>query len=176
MQHGRLAPTTSDTFQSEGGEAQSNPTASNATSKAEHDFRFPRRPLQRPHPEQEPSPAFEAPYNLDEIASNTGDKLDFSAVESVARKELLRGNIFPVWNEDVADLELESPDEMQKKDPLATQIWRLYTRVKKQLPNQERMENLAWRMMAMNLWKRKQDAARYVYVFYSAPRTGQISN
>ncbi|KAI9787874.1 MAG: hypothetical protein M1816_007360 [Peltula sp. TS41687] len=43
---------------------------------------------------------------------------------------------------------------MQKKDPLAMQIWRLYHKTKAELPNQSRMENLSWRLMAMNL-KRK---------------------
>jgi GATA-binding protein len=76
---------------------------------------------------------------------------------------LLRDSIFPTWKDDAAGEELDSPDEMQKKDPLATQIWRLYSKTKKQLPNQERMENLTWRMMAMSLRKRKQEeAARYV--------------
>ncbi|EPS40516.1 hypothetical protein H072_5628 [Dactylellina haptotyla CBS 200.50] len=44
---------------------------------------------------------------------------------------------------------------MQKQDPLATQIWKLYSRTKVGLPNQERMENLTWRMMSMTL-KREQ--------------------
>ncbi|KAF3942393.1 hypothetical protein ABW19_dt0207985 [Dactylella cylindrospora] len=44
---------------------------------------------------------------------------------------------------------------MQKQDPLATQIWKLYSRTKINLPNQERMENLTWRMMSMRL-KREQ--------------------
>lgn len=43
---------------------------------------------------------------------------------------------------------------MQKKDPLATQIWKLYSKAKTQLPNAERMENLTWRMMAMSMKKR----------------------
>ena len=51
---------------------------------------------------------------------------------------------------------------MQKKDPLATQIWKLYSRTKTNLPNQERMENLTWRMMAMHLRRREQAAAQYV--------------
>jgi GATA-binding protein, other eukaryote len=84
-------------------------------------------------------------------------------VDSVVGKDLLRRSFFKEWENDAAGAELDSPDEMQKKDPLATQIWRLYSKTKKQLPNQERMENLTWRMMAMNLRKRKQeDAARYV--------------
>ncbi|KAK6333602.1 hypothetical protein TWF718_011405 [Orbilia javanica] len=44
---------------------------------------------------------------------------------------------------------------MQKQDPLATQIWKLYSRTRSSLPNQERMENLTWRMMSMTL-KREQ--------------------
>ena len=55
------------------------------------------------------------------------------------------------------------PDELQKKDPLGTQIWKLYTRQKAQLPNQERMENLTWRMMAVNLRREREQAqSRYV--------------
>ena len=54
---------------------------------------------------------------------------------------------------------------MQKKDPLATQIWKLYSKTKTQLPNQERMENLTWRMMGMNLRrKEREQQARYVRI------------
>lgn len=49
---------------------------------------------------------------------------------------------------------------MQKRDPLGTQIWRLYSKTKSQLPNQERLENLTWRMMAMNL-RKEREQARY---------------
>lgn len=102
-------------------------------------------------------------YSIAGTSNSSTDKLDFKGVESAMRKDLLRDSIFPSWRDDTADPELESPEEMQKKDPLATQIWRLYSKTKKQLPNQERMENLTWRMMAMNLRKRRQeDAARYV--------------
>ncbi|KAJ5092640.1 hypothetical protein NUU61_007510 [Penicillium alfredii] len=66
---------------------------------------------------------------------------------------VLQDSVFPEWKNGA--LRGESPDEMQRKDPLAAQIWRLYTRTKAQLPNQERMENLTWRMMAMSL-KRKE--------------------
>lgn len=81
------------------------------------------------------------------------------------RKQLLGDSIFPTWKDDAAEDEVDNPDEMQRKDPLATQIWRLYSKTKKQLPNQERMENLTWRMMAMSLRKQKQEQAeaeRYV--------------
>lgn len=165
------------------GEAQSNPSTSSTTSITEHDFRFPRRPA-----EQKPGEVFSAISQLHSGASTAAStgvssissnsyahasteaagasnevKLDFSTANS-ARKELLRESFFPTWKDDAAGAELDSPDEMQKKDPLATQIWRLYSKTKKQLPNQERMENLTWRMMAMSLRKRKQEeAARYVW-------------
>jgi hypothetical protein len=40
-----------------------------------------------------------------------------------------------------------------KNDPLASKVWRLYTKAKDNLPNGARMENLTWRMMAMTLAK-----------------------
>ena len=47
---------------------------------------------------------------------------------------------------------------MQQNDPLAHQIWKLYSKQRRELPNSSRMENMTWRMMAMTL-KRKPDAA-----------------
>ena len=148
------------------GEAQSNPPSSSSTSIIEHDYRFPRRPSDQ-YLEDEFSSnsdnlhfgtSYDSPTDSSASALN---KLDLSAGNS-ARNELLRESFFPTWKDDAAGEELDSPDEMQKKDPLATQIWRLYSKTKKQLPNQERMENLTWRMMAMSLRKRKQqeEAAR----------------
>ncbi|PVH80179.1 hypothetical protein DL98DRAFT_208559 [Cadophora sp. DSE1049] len=154
------------------GEAQSNPTSSSETSITDHDFRFPRRPAGSFSDEAFTSPSTAnssvtpqsgaASYNNNNTDSGASelDKLDFSAGSS-ARKELLRESFFPTWKDDAADSSLDSPDEMQRKDPLATQIWRLYSKTKKQLPNSERMENLTWRMMAMNLRKqRAEEAAR----------------
>lgn len=92
------------------------------------------------------------------------DHLDLSAPEAIARNEVLRDAMFPDWKDDASADALESPEEMQKKDPLGTQIWKLYSRTKTRLPNQERMENLTWRMMAMNLRRREQMEA---YVFPS---------
>lgn len=51
------------------------------------------------------------------------------------------------------------PDEMTKKDPLATQVWKMYAKQRSQLPNGARMENLTWRMMAMTLRKKKEHEA-----------------
>jgi len=52
--------------------------------------------------------------------------------------------------------------KMQKEDPLGTQIWRLYSKNRSQLPNAERMENLTWRMMSMNLKKKELERLRFV--------------
>lgn len=92
--------------------------------------------------------------------SRPNDKLEFPIAASLARGGL-PDSVFPDWKHGNPREGLEDPDEMQKKDPLATQIWKLYTRTKTQLPNQERMENLTWRMMAMSL-RRKEREARYV--------------
>ena len=54
---------------------------------------------------------------------------------------------------------------MQKRDPLGIQIWRLYSRTKNQLPNQERRDNLSWRMMSMNLKKQEFERSRCVELF-----------
>ncbi|KAF2210781.1 hypothetical protein CERZMDRAFT_106625 [Cercospora zeae-maydis SCOH1-5] len=85
--------------------------------------------------------------------------------ESEARKGLLRESFFHFKDDypasasattaSRADADAETPEEMQKNDPLGTQIWKLYHKTKGQLPNSERLENLSWRMMSMNL-KRKE--------------------
>jgi GATA-binding protein len=149
-------------------EPAQHPTASTSTSITEHDYRFPRRPEQQHEHSHDGLPTSDSTFpQLDSSDTNSMgasalDSLHFLA-ESNARKDLLRESFFPSWKDDAAGEELDNPDEMQRKDPLATQIWRLYSKTKKQLPNQERMENLTWRMMAMSLRKRKQqeEAARY---------------
>ena len=82
--------------------------------------------------------------------------LDFPAANSITRDEFFGDVVFPDWKDDASGQGLESPEEMQKKDPLGTQIWKLYSKTKSRLPNQERMENLTWRMMAMNLRRSQQ--------------------
>lgn len=164
LQHEVPAHKASDTSVSRSVEAQlsTKQSSSSSTTTTEHDFRFPRRPADEQQPQGTSSSS-----QLQHIFGGTSrvpkDKLDLSGIDSAVGKDLLRKSIFKEWENDASGAELDSPDEMQKKDPLATQIWRLYSKTRKQLPNQERMENLTWRMMAMNLRKRKQeDAARYV--------------
>lgn len=104
-------------------------------------------------------------------ASGKRDKLALSLHDSIIRGGLLRDSIFPEWKDGGPRSNMESPDEMMKKDPLTTQIWKLYSRTKSQLPNQERMENLTWRMMAMSL-KRIQREQQARYVSSPAPLPG----
>lgn len=89
----------------------------------------------------------------------TNGKLDFPIQESIAKGALLGDSVFPDWHDGAPRDAVDSPDEMQRKDPLATQIWKLYSRTKSQLPNQERMENLTWRMMAMSLKRQERERA-----------------
>lgn len=93
-------------------------------------------------------------------ASTIESKLDLSPTDSAARKGLLRDSFFDNWRDDGSTAVLGSPEEMQRKDPLATQIWKLYSKTKTQLPNAERMENLTWRMMSMNLRRKERERLR----------------
>lgn len=97
------------------------------------------------------------------MPSNNG-KLDPSDGKNLARGELLREAVFPDWKDGASSGGgLGDPEQLQRNDPLGTQIWRLYSRTKSQLPNQERMENLTWRMMAVNLRREREQAqSRYV--------------
>ena len=122
-------------------------------------------PNRRPHPssshhlQQPASTTSSTP--VDQGSSFSPAKLDLSTEGRNTRKDLLRESFFPDWKDDATSAGLANPDEMQKQDPLATQIWKLYSKTKTQLPNQERMENLTWRMMAMNLKRKEREQARY---------------
>ncbi|KAJ5638179.1 Nitrogen regulatory protein nrfA [Penicillium lividum] len=83
----------------------------------------------------------------------------FSPTSSTAQDGMLNDPIFPEWRSG-APRGGDNPDELQRQDPLAAQIWRLYTKTKANLPNQERMENLTWRMMAMSLKRKEREQLR----------------
>lgn len=104
-----------------------------------------------------PDQSLEGPFGDPAVSSTTkNDALDIPSNDTISRSSLLRDAVFPDWKDASGDEGFESPEEMKKKDPLGTQIWKLYSRTKTRLPNQERMENLTWRMMAMNLRRREQ--------------------
>ncbi|KAH7361281.1 area protein [Pyrenochaeta sp. MPI-SDFR-AT-0127] len=84
--------------------------------------------------------------------------MDFSPTDdTAAHRGMLDDAIFPAFGNDAGSPSVESAEQMQKNDPLGTQIWKLYSRAKTQLPNAERMENLTWRMMAMNMRRAELD-------------------
>ncbi|KAL4904731.1 hypothetical protein BDW74DRAFT_154484 [Aspergillus multicolor] len=101
-----------------------------------------------------PSHHFAAPSQLSDDFS-----LESPSDSAQGQDNLLQDSLFPEWKEN-APRGFDSPDEMQKRDPLATQIWKLYSRTKAQLPNQERMENLTWRMMALSLRRQEKERAQ----------------
>ncbi|KAI1870719.1 uncharacterized protein JN550_004865 [Neoarthrinium moseri] len=138
------------------------PSAAMNSTTTEHDYRFPRRP-------QDSAAGGEAdrPYTRSGNTSSTNEtspgdlrlqelNLDLSGAPSkAAHHDLLNSSIFPAWQDDLA-AKGESIEEMQQNDPLATQVWRFFSKTKKSLPSKERMENLTWRMMHTRL--RKQQA------------------
>ena len=88
-------------------------------------------------------------------------------IQLVADK-LLSESLFPPektlihkdYNNNNDDAASTSSDDSQKKDPLATKVWRMYTKAKDTLPNGVRMENLTWRMMAMTLKTKNAEAEK----------------
>ena len=84
------------------------------------------------------------------------------AAKQMRQDGLLRDSFFADWKDDATADDLADPTEMQKQDPLGIQIWKLYSKTKTQLPNKERMDNLSWRMMSMNLKRKEQEQARWV--------------
>lgn len=143
------------------------PTNAMNPTITEHDFRFPRRPADalaggtsdRPtasdiHIGNHPDHTSPGALQLD---------LDFSSAGHPAHHDLLGSSIFPAWQDGMA-AKNESLEQMQQNDPLATQVWRFFSKTKQNLPSQERMENLTWRMMHMQLRRRQQEEelARYV--------------
>lgn len=107
----------------------------------EHDYRFPRRPDGR------------------QLGDHDRRTLDVSMLDktiAAAGRRLLSTPLFPPFD-DANAAEEKSLGQMQQEDPLAMQVWRFFSRTKQQLPNQDRMENLTWRMMAVEI--RKQRAA-----------------
>lgn len=116
-----------------------------------------------------------------ESLEGTLDKLDFTPQEAAARQGMLADSFFPALKNDAAGVDMSTPEEMQRNDPLATQIWKLYSKARNQLPNAERMENLTWRMMAMSMRKAERDrnkgyGRRHVQLAYSCPSCVHLSD
>ncbi|CAI6266211.1 unnamed protein product [Periconia digitata] len=117
-----------------------------------------RTSLHQQHPQLPPRfpPPHQPTANLE---SNPQAALDMSSAAS-RQGVLAHSSIFPALKNDADAADLGSPEEMQQNDPLATQVWKLYSKAKTQLPNSERMSNLTWRMMAMNMRRERQSRNR----------------
>ncbi|KAL1891933.1 Sodium- and chloride-dependent GABA transporter 1 [Sporothrix stenoceras] len=100
-------------------------------------------------------------YSMASVASPTSPSaagrlgLDVDTLFQSAQGRLTRDDVFADLRRGADGSEASatpgSPEEMQKQDPLATEIWRFFSKTKQQLPNMERMENLTWRMMHVKL-------------------------
>ncbi|KAM5346849.1 hypothetical protein ACJ41O_009854 [Fusarium nematophilum] len=127
----------------------------------EHDFRFPRRPSGWPSTAAHHAPlhrsgrAGHAQNARDASASFNEFNADMSKTYLVARDGLMGSALFPFLQNGLADSD-QSLGKMQQDDPLATQVWKFFAKTKQQLPNQQRMENITWRMMALGMRKQKQ--------------------
>ncbi|KJZ75760.1 hypothetical protein HIM_04917 [Hirsutella minnesotensis 3608] len=116
--------------------ATSRPHITMDPTTTEHDYRFPRRP--DPDPRRGPG------------------RIGHSSVQKPGpdfippRDDLLGTALFPSLQSADVDT-LEDLDQLQRDDPLATQVWKFFKTTKQQLPNQQRMENLTWRMMALSM-------------------------
>jgi GATA-binding protein len=109
------------------------------------------------------------------------DAMEVSSAEDTPKRGMLQDAIFPAFGNDAGTPSGESPEQLQKNDPLGTQIWKLYSRAKTQLPNAERMENLTWRMMAMNMRRAEMDrnkgyACRHLLLCRYHPTTATVHN
>lgn len=164
-------------------------TTLNPTS-TEHDYRFPRRPEAAADSgsgamkfDQSKDSAAAASNNTTTAAASSMAKkttidsssgmrnslkelrFDLSRTIDDAQGKLSKTQAFSGFRDGIAGMS-DSPDDLAKDDPLATQIWRYFAKTKQSLPNQERMENLTWRMMHVNLRKQVQKAEesdKYAY-------------
>ena len=111
-------------------------------------------------------PGLSHPRVQQSVVDHTPRNLDTSPNQPRAQQSVLQDAIFPSWKDDTGDdASLAQPTEMAKQDPLGIQMWKLYSRTKAQLPNQERMDNLTWRMMGVNLKRKELEQARLVVRF-----------
>ncbi|KAK4649471.1 Sodium- and chloride-dependent GABA transporter 1 [Podospora bellae-mahoneyi] len=146
------------------------PLSSMNPTSTEHDWRFPRRPQDAAHNQR--SKADRVTANAHPGQPTTGQRITTAATSSARPRYpalpfdapapyngpyqgLLQAAVFPPFERTSPNV-VQGFDEMQREDPLATQIWKLFARTKQLLPNRDRLENLTWRAMHIKLQKAKQ--------------------
>lgn len=104
------------------------------------------------------------PKNAAEMRGSLKEvRFDLSKTLHNARGTLSKTDAFAGFQDGIAGMST-SPGELGKEDPLAAQVWRFFSKTKQSLPNQERMENLTWRMMHASLRKQRlvnDESSRY---------------
>ncbi|KAK9367596.1 hypothetical protein V1509DRAFT_127013 [Lipomyces kononenkoae] len=98
-------------------------------------------------------------FSLSQRSTDDGTETDVAGPESLSSSHSARVSFLSKARDpSIPQFDRHDPAdgaELGKDDPLATKMWRLYSKAKSNLPNQERMENLTWRMMAMSLRKKE---------------------
>lgn len=128
----------------------------------EHDYRFPRRPdyHQRPtnHARMDDDLEMNGRGGGGGGQANRPGSSQVAAIRQslAASSDLFGGGLFPTLP-GPEQSSSSNVQQLQDQDPLAAQVWKFFTKTKQQLPNQQRMENLTWRMMALSMRKRSQD-------------------
>ncbi|KAI1178892.1 hypothetical protein F4777DRAFT_39717 [Nemania sp. FL0916] len=120
----------------------------------EHDFRFPRRPIEAMAGAGEVKEA-RSPVDLQGRELN----VDLTAFYDSARHSLQEFPLVPHFYGHAK----EPAAEAHTLDQLAMVVWSYYSRSKQTLPSQERMENMAWRMMHRGLrgWRKQEQRAQH---------------
>ncbi|POS86820.1 hypothetical protein EPUL_003275 [Erysiphe pulchra] len=148
--------------------AQSNPAVSMETLTTEHDFRFPRRPIHTIDTKTSSPRGITSDFEFGNHNNYTISKTVLgpdhlkmlnSAAEIKTRVNMLHGTFFPSWKGNHTSVDLGPTGELCKKDSLTAQILGLYSDIKLNLQNQERMKNLTWRMISMNLQKTRSQSS-----------------
>lgn len=146
----------------------------------EHDFRFPRRPngfTTGPGPtaaaaatirnNRHPNQSIRTDQRSRASSNKAGQPgLSTPSRDYAASSRMLGPALFPLLQHANADSD-QSIAQLQQEDPLATQVWKFFARSKQELPHQDRMENLTWRMMAVGMRKHKQQMQQQKRYFYN---------
>ncbi|KAI1110355.1 hypothetical protein F5Y14DRAFT_455090 [Nemania sp. NC0429] len=121
---------------------------------SEHDFRFPRRPFDSA---AGPEASNKDERTLEDLRMQELN-IEMAATDQAARHSLLQTSLFPHLENGMSDSR-KTVEELQAEDPLHMQIWKFFNQTKQSLPRQERMSNLTWRLMHVNLqkWRKQQD-------------------
>lgn len=125
----------------------------------EHDFRFPRRPTGRGTSSK---PQQQSTHAAGTMSSRPQGAANWSSKDAAASDNLLGPALFSLLKDANSDSD-RSMTQTQRDDPLATQIWKFFTKTKQQLPHQDRMENITWRMMAVQKRKTEQEQIQKKY-------------